>query len=179
MLCFSSIPSDAPRMTLYTATSIAYTFLTMADPFSIVAGAFSLVDITGRLADQVNTLVRSIRNAPKELSEFSNELNMVKEFLAKAEAMYLSTRQEKRATGADLDGQFITILGRAKLCLNEIDQFMKPLWTADSQRTRPSLNRTTWARQKKKMTELLGNLRNIRRDLHLIWDMDARYVTSP
>lgn len=138
------------------------------DPLSVTASAITVIQLTTELIKGTRQYYKDVRNAPKEVAEFVDELTALgivferlKNISQKAEAASLSPiamHNKHKASCLPTLENMTKVDGPLAICYKEMLAFQRKL-TRDQSRLKKSLK---WPFEKAEMTDSIAHLRNLK-----------------
>lgn len=142
------------------------------DPLSITASAITVIQLTTELVKGTRNYYKDVKNAPKEVAEFVDELTALgivfgrlKDICQKAEAASLSNIAGNDALQRKPKAFYLPTLesmtkadGPLTICYKEMLAFQRKL-TKDQSRLKKSLK---WPFEKAEITDSIAHLRNLK-----------------
>ncbi len=142
------------------------------DPLSITASAITVIQLTAELLKGIRNYYKDVKNAPKEVAEFIDELTALgivferlKDISQKAEAASLShiavngaVQHKQKAFCLPTLGSITKADGSLAICYKEMLAFQRKL-TKDQSRLKKSLK---WPFEKAEINDSIAHLRNLK-----------------
>ncbi|KAF1995639.1 hypothetical protein P154DRAFT_580700 [Amniculicola lignicola CBS 123094] len=144
----------------------------MADPLSVAASVVTLVSVCTAISKRTVTFIRSLREAPEELIQLSNEisdlttiLNQMKKVLVQSNTAQIipSGSTQTRV----LPSSAASPTAKAELLIVEVDNFIKSLKKTSSKKGGTEVDRLGWARKRRIALDLQQRLAVTRQSIQL------------